>query len=86
MDRKFFQLNGEQMAILHQIGEKIREFERIGGLLVWDYEAGDICALNTENTSEFGCWWGGECPKGEGYIEITEHLQSVPFSITGLWS
>lgn len=74
------------MAILHQIGEKLREFERAGGLIVWDYEAGDVCALSTENTAEHGCWYSGECPRGEGFIEVTEHLQSVPFSICGLWS
>lgn len=86
MDRKLFQLNGEQMAILHQIREKLREFERAGGLLVWDYEAGDVLALNTENTIELGCWWSGERPTDEGYIEATEYLQDVPFSICGLWS
>lgn len=86
MDEKLFQLNEEQIAILHQITEKLREFERAGGLLVWDYEAGDIQALNTENTIEFGCWWLGECPADDGFIDVTEHLQDVPFSICGLWS
>ena len=81
---KLLKLTDEQMAILHQIGELMREFNRAGGVILYDLEDYSPCAINVKECENYD--WGYRYDierdhEGEGYIDVTEHIQPVPFDM-----
>ena len=73
------------MAILHRIREILREFENAGGFLVYDREQCDVYAMNMKATNGDYQWGYDACDlEPDGYVDVTEYLQFVPFSINDL--
>lgn len=81
---KLLELTDEQMAILRQIGELMGEFNRAGGVLLYDMEDYSPCAFNVKNCENYDYGYHSDVEReheGEGYIDVTEHIQPVPFDM-----
>lgn len=77
---ELFKLNEEQVRVLDEIAEKMREFYNIGGRIFWDCEGYELYTINAANTEELFDAYRHDINTDE-YLDVTGFLSRAPFSI-----
>lgn len=77
---ELFKLNEEQVRVLGEIAEKMREFYNIGGRIFWDCEGYGLYTINAANTEALFDAYHQDVNADE-YLDVTGFLQRVSFPI-----